>query len=384
MSNETYICYAKRTPIGRLSGAYANTPAWELGASLIADARTSLNLAADQLDEVILGQVLSAGCGQAPARQAVLKGGFANSLGASSVSKVCGSGLKAVMQAASAIEGKQAKAILAGGQENMSLAPHLLPKSRQGYRYGSFEVLDHMALDGLTDAYEHKPMGIFAENCAKKYAFSRKDQDEFAVESYRRASKAWESGHFAKEVVLGGVLSVDEELSRFDPTKVSSLRPAFDKAGTITAVSSSSISDGAALLLLSNKEQAKAMGWPIKARIIAQASFAGPPEWFTTAPIGCIQSLLAKSSLKVSDIDLFEINEAFAAVAMAAMHELGLDHAKVNPYGGACAIGHPIGASGARVLVSLLNGLVAADKRLGLAVLCIGGGEAVGVIIERL
>jgi acetyl-CoA C-acetyltransferase len=387
---ETVIVYAGRTAIGKLSGAFANTPAPLLASALIKDAIAKLELKGEEVDEVVLGNVLSAGIGQAPARQAAIYGGLPKSVCATTINRVCGSGLKAVMLADQAIKLGDANVVLAGGMENMSLAPHILPKSRQGFRFGSVELKDHMQFDGLWDPYGQVAMGNCGDICAKEYGFSRPAQDEFARASYERARAATERGYFAKEIVpytiadkkKSVVIDRDEEPFASDLDRLADLRPAFGQDGSITAGNASSINDGAALVLVTSLQHAKARGWKPLAKIVAHASHAQDPTWFTTAPVKAIEKVVAKAALKLSDIDLFEINEAFAVVPMAAMKDLGLEHSKVNIYGGAVAIGHPLGASGARVLVTLLNAMQNSGKRRGLATLCIGGGEASAMIVE--
>ena len=380
----TNILYARRTPIARFMGRLANISAPMISKPLIADARQTL--AVEAIDEIIIGQVLTAGCGQAPARQSAIYGGLGDSVCATTINRVCGSGLKSVMLADQAIKTGDAKLVFAGGQENMSLAPHLLPGARRGYRFGESTIVDHLQYDGLRDAYQGTAMGDCAELCANKYHFSRQQQDDYALCSYQRARDAWAAGHFANEVVAiptaKGNLDKDEEPFAVDLQKLPKLRPAFNANGTITAGNASSLSDGAALLVLA-ADSAVGDRRPL-ATIVAQASHAQQPNWFTTAPIEVITKVCSKAGLKVSDIDLFEINEAFAVVPMAVIRELELDPAKVNIHGGAVALGHPIGASGSRVLVTLIHALATHGKRLGLATLCIGGGEASAVIVERL
>ena len=390
-SRQTVIAYAGRTAIGKMGGSLATTPAPRLGAALVADAMKKLKLSGAEVDEVIMGQVLTAGVGQAPARQTALYGGLPHSVCATTVGRVCGSGIKAVMMADQAIRLGDAQVIFAGGQENMSLAPHLLMNSRTGYRYGSIEAKDSMQWDGLWDPYNNTAMGNCGEICAKEFGFTREMQDAFALDSYQRARRAVESGIFADEIVAVQVqdrkitkaFEIDEEPFAADLDRIHSLRPAFEKDGTITAANASSINDGAALLVLTSEEAAKKYRLEPLARVVAQASYAQDPAHFTTAPIGCIKRLFDKSGLKASDIDVFEINEAFAVVAMAAIRDLNLDSDRVNPYGGAVALGHPLGCSGARILVTLLNALRHRGEKRGLATLCIGGGEASGVILER-
>lgn len=390
--NQTVIVYAGRTAIGKMGGAFADTPAPRLGAALVKDALEKTGIKGQEVDEIILGNVLTAGVGQAPARQAAIYGGLPTSVCATTVGRVCGSGIKAVMLADQAIRLGDANIIFAGGQENMTLAPHLLMNSRGGYKFGAIEAKDSMQWDGLWDPYNNVAMGNCGEACAKEYQFSREAQDEFAMESYRRARKAVESGYFQKEIVPVEVktrkgttmVEMDEEPFSVDLDRLPSLRPAFDKDGTVTAGNASSINDGAALLVMMDADTAKKKGLKPIAKIVAQASFAHEPKMFTTAPIGCMKKLFEKTGLSQKDIDLFEINEAFAVVTMAAVKTLGLDTAKVNPHGGAVALGHPIGASGARILVTLLHALQQKGLKRGLATLCIGGGEASGVIVEMM
>ena len=392
MGKHTVIAYGRRTAIGKLGGAFATVPAPRLGAALVANALETLGLPGSDVDEIIMGNVLTAGVGQAPARQAGIFGGLPESVCATTVGRVCGSGIKSVMLADQAVRLGDAKIVFAGGQESMTLAPHLLMNSRSGYRFGSFESQDSMQMDGLWDPYNNVAMGNCGEICAKEYGFSREEQDAFALESYRRSRKAVESGHFVKEIVPVEVknrkkvttVEVDEEPFSVDLDKLPSLRPAFDKAGTVTAGNASSINDGAALLVLTSEEEAQKKDLRPLARIVGQASYAHKPELFTTAPIGCMRKLFEKTGLGKDDIDLFEINEAFSVVTMAAIRDLELDPAKVNANGGAVSLGHPIGASGARILVTLLHALEQTGGKKGLATLCIGGGEASGVIIERL
>ncbi len=384
------ILGAKRTALGALLGQFTGVPATQLGATAIQAALAQAGVAGDGVDEVIMGCVLPAGLGQAPARQAALAAGVAQKAGATTLNKVCGSGMKAVMFGHDLIRAGSAEVVVAGGMESMTNAPHLLMNSRTGIRYGSAEMLDHMAWDGLTNPYDKQSMGVFGELCVAKYGFSREQQDAFAAESVRRALAAQQSGAFAAEIAPVTVagrkgevqIALDEQPGKCSIDKIPTLRPAFKKDGTITAASSSSINDGAAALVLSSEAHAAANGLTPIARIVAQASFAQAPEWFTTAPVGAIQAVLAKAGWSVADVDLFEINEAFATVAMAPIEELGIPHAKVNVNGGACALGHPIGASGARILVTLIHALQARGLRKGVASLCIGGGEATALAIE--
>jgi acetyl-CoA C-acetyltransferase len=392
MANQSLIFYRGRTPIGKLSGAFANTPAPLLGATLVKDLLKSTALSGDDVDEVIMGTVLPAGQGQAPARQSALLGGLPKSACATTVNRVCGSGIKAIMLADQAIRLGDANLILAGGQENMTLAPHLLMNSRAGYRFGAVEAKDHMQWDGLWDPYDNVAMGNCGEICANEYKFSRDAQDQYAISSYEKARNAIESGHFTKEIVPVEIkqkhetllIEQDEEPFSINIERLKTLRPAFEKEGTITAGNASSINDGAALVGLCNEKFGTQKGLKPLARIIAQASHAQEPKWFTTAPIACIEKVLQKAGLKKDDIDLFEINEAFAVVPMAAIKTLGLDPDRVNVHGGAVSLGHPIGCSGTRIVVTLLNALEASGGKRGLATLCIGGGEASAIIVERL
>lgn len=390
------IVSAARTPIGAMLGALSSLPAPELGAVAIKAAVERAGLKPDQVQEVLMGCVLPAGQGQAPARQATLKAGLPQATGATTLNKVCGSGMKAVMLAHDLIQAGSQDVVVAGGMESMSNAPYLMAKGRTGYRYGHGTLFDHMALDGLEDAYEKMPngggksMGQFGEMCAGKYSFSREDQDAYAIESSRRARAANENGDFGWEiapVTIAGkkgdtVIDKDESPFKVDPAKIPNLRPAFAKDGTITAATSSSISDGAAALVLMRKSQADKLGLKPIATLVAHATHSQAPEWFTTAPVGAIEKLLQKTGWTADSVDLYEINEAFAVVTMAAMKDHKLPHDKVNIHGGAVALGHPIGASGARVLVTLLGALKKTGGKRGIASLCIGGGEATAVAVE--
>ena len=386
------ITAAKRTAIGSFLGQFNGVPATTLGAAAIAAAVEQSQLPAAQVDEVIMGCVLPANLGQAPARQAAIAAGLPLSAGATTINKVCGSGMKAIMLGADLIAAGSARVVVAGGMESMSNAPHMIPNSRSGNRYGNFQAVDHMAYDGLTNAYDGQPMGVFGEDCVSKYGFSREDQDAWAIQSVQRAQQAAASGAFADEITPVTVasrkgevqLSVDEQPGKSDIGKIPTLRPAFKKDGTITAASSSSISDGAAALVLMSADTAAAQGIAPLARVVAHATHSQEPEWFTTAPIAAIEKVLAKAGWNVADVDLFEINEAFAVVAMAPVKQLGLDPAKVNVNGGACALGHPIGASGARLVVTLVNALRNRGLKRGVASLCIGGGEATALAIELI
>ena len=394
MSSEDPIVIvgASRTPMGSMMGSLTDLSATELGSAAIKDALARGGVKEDAVDEVIMGCVLQAGQGQAPARQAALGAGIPNTIPASTVNKMCGSGMKAVMMACDTLDVGRADTMVAGGLESMTNAPYLLPKARGGYRLGHGELKDHMFMDGLEDAYEGKAMGIYAEETAKTYQFSREQQDAFAIASVERAQKASADGTFAKEVVpvdvktRKGVVTVeqDEQPQKSNVEKIPGLRPAFVKDGTVTAANSSSISDGGAALILTRQSVADKNGWSPIARIVGQASNAHEPQWFTTAPVGAIQKLLDRTGWTKDDVDLWEINEAFAVVPMAAMKEIDIPHDKVNVHGGACALGHPIGASGARIIVTLLNAMEKYDQTRGVASLCIGGGEATAVAIERV
>jgi acetyl-CoA C-acetyltransferase len=378
--------------MGSFQGELSPCTAPELGAAAIAAAVERAGVAAADISETLMGNVLSAGVGQAPARQASRFAGVPDNVPCTTISKVCGSGMKAVMIASDQLALGRADIIVAGGMESMTNSPYLLPKARGGYRLGHGEVKDHMFLDGLEDAYEHRLMGTYAEDAARHYQFTRADQDAYATESLKRAKRAQDDGSFADEIAAvkvsgrGGEVQVvlDEQPRRADPAKIPTLKPAFAKDGTVTAANSSSISDGAAALVLARRDVADKKGLKPIARIVAQASHAGEPRWFTTAPVGAIRKVLELADWRVRDVDLFEINEAFANVAMIAMRDLGLPHEKVNVNGGACALGHPIGASGARIIVTLLNALKRRGLKRGVASLCIGGGEATAVAVEML
>ncbi len=385
------ITGARRTPIGAFQGALSGAAAPDLSAAASRAAIADSGIEADAIDETLMGCVLPAGLGQAPARQAALAAGVPQSKGATTINKVCGSGLKTVMLGHDLIRAGSADVVLAGGMESMSNAPYLLPKARAGYRMGHQQVIDHMFFDGLQNPYDNNMMGVFAERTAERFGFTREAQDAFALASLERARTACDGAFDAElaEVTIKGrrgdtVVSADEEPGRIDPERIPTLRPAFASDGTVTAASSSSISDGAASLVLMSASRADALGAKPLARIVAHAGFAHEPEWFTTAPVGAIRRLHERLGWTPDDVDLYEINEAFACVTMAAMHELELPHDKVNVHGGACALGHPIGASGARILVTLLNALGARGGRTGIASLCLGGGEAVAVAVERL
>ncbi|NLD53537.1 MAG: acetyl-CoA C-acyltransferase [Burkholderiaceae bacterium] len=396
MKDPIVIVSAARTPVGGMMGELSSLAATELGATAIRAAVERAGLEPAQVQEVFMGCVLPAGLGQAPARQAAIKAGLPQATGATTVNKVCGSGMKAAMLAHDLLVAGSQEIIVAGGMESMSNAPYLMLKGRGGYRYGHATLFDHMAYDGLEDAYEKTPngggksMGMFAEECASKYEFSREAQDEYSIESSRRARQANEDGSFAWEIapvkVAGRkgetVIERDESPFKANPEKIPTLRPAFRKDGTVTAASSSSISDGAAALVLMRRSTADKLGAKPLATLLAHATHSQEPQWFTTAPVGAIEKLYAKTGWKTGDVDLFEINEAFAVVAMAAAKEHGIAREKLNPHGGALALGHPIGASGARLIVTLIGALRKQGGKRGVASLCIGGGEATAVAIE--
>lgn len=381
------IVAAKRTPMGAFQGALANLTAPELGACAIAAAMAEAGLRGEQIDEAYLGNVLSAGVGQAPARQAVLKAGLPDSIPCTTVNKVCGSGMKAVMLAADGLRLGDTNVVIAGGMESMSRAPYLLDKARSGFRMGHQSVLDHMFLDGLQDAYEGQLMGHYAQLSADRAGLTRADMDAFAIASLERALAAQRSGAFAAELapVMAGdtlLLAEDEQPAKARPEKIPQLKPAFSKTGTITAANASSISDGAAALILMRSDTAAQLGLPVLARLVGYQSHAALPAEFTSAPVGAIKGLLAKVGWRVEEVDLFEVNEAFAMVSLLAMAGCQLPHDKVNVNGGACALGHPLGASGARILVTLIHALRERGLQRGVASLCIGGGEATAVAIE--
>ncbi len=390
MTEQLVIVAARRTPIGAFQGALSPLSAPQLGSIAARAALGDTGLSSELLDEVIFGCVLPAGQGQAPARQAAVGAGIAASVPATTVNKMCGSGMRAIMAAGDQILAGHAAAILAGGLESMSNAPYLLPKARTGYRMGHGEILDHMFLDGLQSPWDGQAMGCFADVTAEKYGFSRGDQDAFAAESVRRAQRAVREGDFAAEVAPAVVktrkgeitVAQDETPFALDIEKIPSLKPAFGKHGTVTAASSSSISDGAAALVVTSASFAAKHGLTPLARILAYSSHAQAPEWFTTAPGPAIQKAIERAGWRVADVDLFEVNEAFACVTMAAMKDVGIDHARVNVNGGACALGHPIGATGARIVTTLLHALRRRGLRRGVASQCIGGGEATAIAIE--
>ena len=390
MDNHVIIAAAMRTPIGAFQGVLTPVTAPQLGAAAISGALAAAQISGADVQEVIMGCVLPAGLGQAPARQAALGAGLPVGVTTTTINKMCGSGMKAIMMAADQIRAGDVPLIVAGGLESMSNAPYLLPKARAGMRMGHGEVLDHMFYDGLQSPFDGQLMGVFAENTAQKYSFSRADQDAFATESTQRALKAVNSGAFANEIapvtVKGrkGETVVDKDETPFtvDLAKISTLKPAFRKDGTVTAASSSSISDGAAAAVLMSAAEAQRRGIKPLARILGYTSFAHQPEWFTTAPAGAIQKLLAQLGWKPGDVQLYEVNEAFAVVTMAAMRDVGFDHARTNVNGGACALGHPIGATGARIVATLVHALRARGGGRGIASLCIGGGEATAIAVE--
>jgi acetyl-CoA C-acetyltransferase len=386
------IAGAKRTAIGSFLGQFTGVPSPKLGSIAIRAALEQAGVAVGDVSEVIMGCVLPANLGQAPARQAALQAGLPFGVGTTTINKVCGSGMKSIMLGHDLIKAGSATIVVAGGMESMTNAPHMV-NARTGIRYGDGQLVDHMAWDGLTNPYDGKAMGVFGEMCADKYHFTREEQDAFATESVKRALSAHASGAFADEIVpvtVAGrkgdvVVDTDEQPGRSDINKIPSLKPAFRKEnGTITAASSSSISDGAAAVILLSADDAKARGIKPLARIVAHATHSQEPEWFTTAPVSAIKKVLDKANWKLEDVDLFEVNEAFAVVAMTPMRELGISHDKLNVNGGACAMGHPIGASGARLVVTLLNALKNRGLRRGVAAICIGGGEATAVAVERL
>lgn len=393
MQDPIVIAGMARTPIGNFQGAFTGVPATALGSHAIKAALERGGVKASDVDEVFMGCVLPAGLGQAPARQASLGAGLPPSAGCVTVNKVCGSGMKTLMMAHDAIAAGSIRVAVAGGMESMTNAPHILPTGRTGIKFGHGEILDHMAYDGLEDAYRKRTaMGVFAEKCAREWQFSKAEQDEYSMRSVTRAQKAIKDGKFRGEIApyevqtRKGAVTVadDEKPGTVDAAKIPSLKPAFEKDGTVTAGSSSAISDGAAALVVMRESEAKKRGAKAIARVVAHATHSQEPEWFTTAPVDSIKSVLAKAGWSVSDVDLFEINEAFAVVPMAAMRELKIPAEKVNIHGGAIALGHPIGASGARIIVTLLNALRETGGKRGVASLCIGGGEATSVAVELL
>ncbi|MBQ3565200.1 MAG: thiolase family protein [Alphaproteobacteria bacterium] len=381
------IVSAARTPLGKFLGIFKSTSTVQLGATVIKKVVEDFNV---KIDSVYMGCVLSAGLGQSAARQAALMSGLGNDVNCGNVNKICGSGMAAVMLARNAIAAGENDVVVAGGMENMTCAPYLLPKARNGYRFGDGQIIDHMVKDGLLDAYNQCVMGVYADETAQEYGFSKDDQDQYALNSFKKARLAVNDGYFKNEIApvqvkdKKDVITVEKDEIPFsvDLEKLPKLKPAFKPDGTVTAASASSISDGAAAMLLMKESTAKRYGLNPIARIVAQASFSQSPERFTTAPIGAINNVLAKSQWNINDVDVFEINEAFAVVAMAAIKSCNMDPEKVNVFGGACALGHPLGASGARILVTLLNALRFKNAKKGLASLCVGGGEGVAMTVE--
>ena len=393
MSDPIVIVSAARTPMGSFQGDFANLAAHDLGGAAIKAAVERAGIAPELVTEVLFGNCLMAGQGQAPARQAAFKGGLPKSAGAVTLSKMCGSGMRAAMFAHDMLVAGSHEVLVAGGMESMTGAPYLLQKGRGGYRMGHDRVFDHMMLDGLEDAYEPgRSMGTFGEDCAAKYGFTREQQDKFAQTSVQRAQDAIKSGAFKDEITPvtvkdrkgERVIDTDEGPGKINIDKIPTLKPAFKKDGTVTAAASSSINDGAAAMVLMRESTAKKLGCKPLARIVAHATHAQEPEWFSTAPIGASEKVLAKAGWKVDDVDLWEINEAFAVVPMALMHDMKVPHDKVNVNGGACALGHPIGASGARIMVTLIHALKSRGLKKGIATLCIGGGEATAVALEMV
>jgi acetyl-CoA C-acetyltransferase len=392
MRNEILICGSARTPMGSFQGELASVTASELGGVAIAAALADARLDGDRVGELLIGNVLGAGQGQAPARQAGFHGSLPESIPATTLNKMCGSGMKAVLLAHDLLAAGGEAPIVAGGMESMSNAPYLLQKMRAGARLGHAEAKDHMFLDGLEDAYERgRLMGSFAEDCAEKYQFTREAQDEYALRSLKNALEAQQLGHFAREIAPvsvtgksgGRIVDADEQPGSARPEKIPLLKPAFRKDGTVTPANSSSISDGAAALVLASEDQASRLGLRVRARILAHSSHAQAPAWFSTAPVPAIGKLLQKIGWDVDDVELWEVNEAFAVVPMATEREIGIPRDRLNIHGGACALGHPIGASGARIIVTLLNALEIHGLKRGIAAICIGGGEGTAIAIER-
>ena len=388
--SDIVIAAAKRTAIGSFLGQFNGVPTPTLGAAAIAAALEQSGIPAADVSEVIMGCVLPANLGQAPARQASRAAGIPDAAGATTINKVCGSGMKAIMLGHDLIKAGSASIVVAGGMESMSNAPHMIPNSRTGNRYGNFQAVDHMAWDGLTNPYDGQAMGVFAEATVAKFGFTREEKDAYAIESVTRAQAAQTSGAFDGEIVPVKVatrkgeveVASDEQPGKSDVAKIPTLKPAFKKDGSVTAASSSSISDGAAATVLLSADEAARRGIQPLARIVGHATYSQAPEWFTTAPVAAIDKLLKQVGWTVDQVDLFEVNEAFAVVAMAPIKELGIPHAKVNVNGGACALGHPIGASGARLVVTLVNALRVRGLKRGIATLCIGGGEATAIAVE--
>jgi len=391
-SNEAVIVAGIRTPMGAMNGGLAAVPATQLGATCVKALVARTGVPADQIDEVIMGNCIAAGLGMNPARQVAILGGLPPSAGATTLNRACASGMKAVLLADQAIRLGDADLIIAGGIENMTRAPYMLLKAREGYRMGHGELLDALIYDGLTDAFSSKHMGVFADRCAEKFGFTKQQQDDFAVRSHTRARKAIETGVSADEIVPVEItvrgktttFTTDEGPPRFDEAKLRSLKPAFSPEGTVTAGNASSINDGGAALLIASAAKCRQLGLKPQARIVGGVTFSREPEWFTLAPIGAIKKLFDKIGWSVADVDLFEVNEAFATVALAVEKEVGLSADKVNIYGGAVALGHPVGCSGARILVTLLNGLKRTGGHRGVATLCVGGGEGIAMAVEMV
>ena len=389
---EAMIVVGVRTPMGAMNGGLAAVPATQLGATCVKALVARTGVPGELINEVIMGNCIAAGLGMNPARQVALGGGLPPSVGATTLNRACASGMKAVMLAAQAIRAGDAEVVIAGGMENMTRPPYLLLKAREGYRMGHDQLYDALMYDGLTDAFHNKHMGVFADRCAEKYGFTKPQQDDYAVRSHTRARKAIEAGISADEIVPVEVtvrgktttFTLDEGPSKFDEAKLRSLKPAFSPEGTVTAGNASSINDGAAALLVASDAACRRLNLTPAARIVAAATFSREPEWFTVAPAGAVRRVLEQTGWSVDDVDLFEVNEAFATVALAAERELKLDPEKYNIYGGAVALGHPIGCSGARVLVTLLNGLKRTGGRRGIATLCVGGGEGIALAIETI
>ena len=390
MTTNVFLAGGVRTAIGTFCGMFEQTPAAILGSVAVKAALQRAGVGGDRVDEVIFGNVIGAGLGQNVARQVTIRAGLSSSIGATTINKVCGSGLKSVMLAAQAIQCGDAGVIVAGGTENMSRAPYILDKARSGYRMGNGELIDSMIRDGLWDVYNNAHMGTYGDRCAEKYGFTREQQDEFAVASFQRAIAAATNGVFAEEIapveVKAGketvVVKEDENPKKFNEDKLRKLRPAFGEKGTITAGNASSINDGAAAVIVLSGEKVKKLGAKPQARVLGYATYSREPEWFTLAPVGAITKLLKQLSLSVGDVGLFEINEAFSVVPMAAMKDLGIPHERCNVHGGAVALGHPIGASGSRTLVTLVNAMKHKGAKIGIDALCIGGGEAVAMAVE--
>jgi len=391
-SNEAVIVAGVRTPMGAMNGGLAAVPATQLGATCVKALVARTGVPADQVNEVIMGNCIAAGLGMNPARQVAIFGGLPPSAGATTLNRACASGMKAVLLADQAIRLGDAELIIAGGMENMTRAPYMLLKAREGYRMGHGELLDALIYDGLTDAFSNKHMGVFADRCAEKFGFTKQQQDDFAVRSHTRARKAIDTGVSADEIapveitVKGKTttFTTDEGPPRFDEAKLRSLKPAFGPEGTVTAGNASSINDGGAALLVASAAKCRQLGLKPQARIVGGVTFSREPEWFTLAPIGAIKKLFDKIGWGVADVDLFEVNEAFATVALAVEKEVGLSADKVNIYGGAVALGHPVGCSGARILVTLLNGLKRTGGNRGVAALCVGGGEGIAMAVEMI